>query len=546
MASLEQPFDRGRGRRSGGSGRGGREEGGRRPGVPVHRVSPASNPAGAVLPAAPAQRAFLLRRAWEAHPVAVLVGLGALLRLAAAFASPGFAFHDDHFEVVEIAQGWLDGARDWLGQPGSWRSLVYPGLHWLIFRLLQGFGVDDPQAKMLVVRLLHAAWSTVGVLYGVRLAQAVGGPRGARWAGLLLAGFWLAPFTAVRDLAEVVCQPPLLAGMWLAVRQREARRARNLLGAGLWFGLAFTFRFQTAVVPAALGLVLLAQRRPREALALAAGLGITATLLQGGSDWIGHGRPFSSVLAYLRFNSDPANIAHFPRGPWHQYLGTLAGLLIPPTSLLLLWGFVRSARTAPRVFWPTLAFLVLHSAYPGKQERFLLPVLPLVLVLGAVGAAAEAWAPRHPRVWRGLWVWFWAVNLVLLAVFTTDFSKRALVAPLTFLRERGDVRALLVDKSQGGPPYVPRFYLGRRVPVALLEPRASLEALGAAAGRNPRPNYAIIEGDADLEGREARLRASFPRLELVASFEPSLVDRVLTRLNPRFIVNLTARVYRTE
>ena len=123
-------------------------------------------------------------------------------------------------------------------------------------------------------------------------------------------------------------------------------------------------------------------------------------MVQGGSDWLGYGRPFSSVISYLAFNSDPANIAQFPRGPWHQYLGTLAGLLIPPASLLLLVGFFRTARSAPRVFWPTLAFLVLHSLYPGKQERFLLPVLPLVLLLGALGAEslAESWTLKPVRL----------------------------------------------------------------------------------------------------------------------------------------------------
>lgn len=500
---------------------------------------------GAPRPAAIRSR---LRAGWDAHPVAAAVLLAGALRLVAAFASPGFAFHDDHFEVVEIAQGWLDGSREWLGSTGSWRSLVYPGLHWLVFRALAAAGVEDPQARMLVVRLLHAAWSLVGVAYGVRLAAALGGVRGARAAGLLLAAFWLAPFAAVRDLAEVVCQPPLLAGAWLVVRAPRRGGARELFRAGLWLGLAFTLRFQTAVVPAALGVVLLAERRPRQALALAVGLALSAGLLQGGSDWLGYGRPFSSPLAYLAFNADPANVAQFPRGPWHQHAWTLLGLLVPPTSAVLLWGFLRTARGAPRVFWPTLAFLALHSAYPGKQERFLFPVLPLLLVLGAVGAQrlAEPGAPpgRHPRAGRALWRWFWVVNLVLLALFTTYDPKRAQIAPLGYLRARGDVRGLLVDQTQGGQPFVPLFYLGRRVPVAVLEEDGNVDPAAAIRAAGADPNYVIVEGDERLDARLTRLRPLFPALEPLATFRPGLLDRVLTRLNPRHVVNLTAHVYR--
>jgi hypothetical protein len=272
---------------------------------------------------------------------------------------------------------------------------------------------------------------------------------------------------------------------------------------------------------------------------------LSAAVLQGLTDWLGYGRPFSSALAYLAFNRDPANIAQFPRGPWHQYLGTLAGLLVPPTSLLFLWGFLRSARSAPRAFWPALAFLVLHSAYPGKQERFLLPVLPLVLVLGAVAAQAlsEGWGDRpwRLRMVHGLWAWFWAVNLVLLVLFTTDDSKRARIDPLSFLQRRGDARAVLVDVGPRGPPYVPRFYLGRPIPVYVLADGA----VAAAIGDGPPPNYVVVEGDEQLEQRLARLRESFHSLSPAGTFEPGLLDRILTRLNPRHIVNVPARVFRT-
>jgi hypothetical protein len=334
------------------------------------------------------------------------------------------------------------------------------------------------------------------------------------------------------------------------VRRPGAPRPRDLLAAGLWFGLAFALRFQTLILPAALGVVLLAKRRVRCALALALGLALSATALQGGSDWIGYGRLFSSALAYLAFNSDPRNVALFPQGPWHRYLGTLAGVLVPPTSVFLLLGAARTARRVPLVFWPTLAFLVLHSAYPGKQERFLLPVLPLVLVLCAIGAQALAaespWLLRHRRVVRGLWTWFWAVNGLLLALFTTYYPKASRVEPLSFLHHQADVRGVVVATGEREPPLVPSFYLGKPVPVTLWPAGGTVEGLAAQlrGGGAASPNYLVLSGDAGREERLAALRPLFPRLALLATFPPSPLDWLLWRLNPRFNVNLTARVYR--
>jgi hypothetical protein len=519
---------------------------------PVPSRPPGATASAPVRPPHPLERARLrLAAQWNERPLAVVIAVAAALRLAAALLSPGFAFHDDHFEVVEVAQHWLDGARDWLGNPDSLRSLVYPGLHFALFAGLERLGVTDPQQKMLVVRLLNGAWSMLTVLYGYRIAEAVGGRDRARVAGLLVAAFWLAPFSAVRDLVEIACQPPLMIALWLLVRSPGGPGRRDALLAGLWLGVAFTIRFQILVVPGALGLVLLLQRRIAPALLLGAGTVVSAAVLQGGSDWIGYGRPFSSFLAYLAYNSDPRHVATFPTGPWHRYLGTLLGFLVPPTSLLLLAGVVGTARRLPLLFWPAFAFVAVHSIYPGKQERFLFPVLPLLLVLAAVGARdlAERFRPlaARPRLVRGLWAWFWIANAIGLAAYTTNYSKRTRVAPLSFLHARADVQAVVLETSEARAPFVPLFYLGAHTPAFHLPKTRSVEELSAElAASGARPNYVVMTGDAELDARLDRLRPLFPRLTKVASFGPGAVDWLLHRMNPRRNVNLTAHVYRVE
>ena len=520
-------------------------------------TSPMPSPrSGAAVPPAEPQQPALLGAArrrlaawWEERPLTVTLIVAAGLRLAAAWLSPGFAFHDDHFEVVEIAQRWVDGGRDWLGSSDSLRSLVYPGLHWALFSALERLGLTDPQTKMLVVRLLNAAWSLLSVLFGYRIAEAVAGRARARVAGLLLAAFWLAPFSAVRDLVEVACQPPIVIALWLLVRAPGGPRGRDALLAGIWLGAAFTIRFQTLVIPGTLGLVLLLRRRIAPAALLGVGTVLSATILQGGSDWIGYGRPFSSFLAYLHFNSDPRMIGTFPTGPWYRYLETLTGVLVPPTSLLLLFGVLWTARRHALLFWPVFAFLALHSVYPGKQERFLFPVLPPLLVLAAIGSHELAVHLRvlatRPRLVRGLWAWFWVANTLLLAAYTTNYSKRSRIAPLSWLHDRPDVRGVVLETSEAKPPYVPLFYLGKPVPVFELPQGKSVDALRMELGA-ARPNYVVLTGERDLDARVARLRPLFPQLDRVASFSPGVVDWLLHRMNPRHNVNLTAYVYRAD
>jgi len=218
----------------------------------------------------------------------------------------------------------------------------------------------------------------------------------------------------------------------------------------------------------------------------------------------------------------------------------------------LLWGFARTWRRAAVLFWPTVAFLALHSAYPGKQERFLLPVVPMILVLAAVGCLDPELAPRflsrHRRLTAGLWRWFAAANALLLAVFTATYSKRSRVESLSYLHGQADVRGLVWETSEGEVAPPPLFYLGKDVPVYLAwdgKPAEALRAEIAASGRPP-PNRAVLTGTRDLDARVRRLSSVLGELTLERTVAPSFYDDLLHRMNPRHNVNLTAFVYRTR
>ena len=50
-----------------------------------------------------------LSKSWDDHPLAIILVLGFLFRMLAAFFARGWGMLDDHFLVIEASQSWVDG-----------------------------------------------------------------------------------------------------------------------------------------------------------------------------------------------------------------------------------------------------------------------------------------------------------------------------------------------------------------------------------------------------------------------------------------------------
>ncbi|WP_299819890.1 glycosyltransferase family 39 protein [uncultured Pontibacter sp.] len=511
-------------------------------------------------------------------PLSVILVIAFVIRMLAAFFSRGYAFSDDHFDVITIAQGWLDGLPLWLNEPMPPRhSMLYVLLHYGLFYVMEALGIFSPEVKMTVVRVIHGLYSLLIVYFGYKLTERLSNKANARLVGLMLALVWFMPFMSVRNLVEMVCIPPYMAAFYLLLRQDQATQKRLMpyFWAGALFALSFTFRYHTVLLGAGAGLVILYRQQWKEAITLLVGFLVAATLIQGTIDIIFFDYPFHSIVAYFLYNTEHAY--GYSTGPVYRFALTVLGFLVPPVSAFLVMGYFRTARLAPALFWGGLIFFVAHSLFPNKQERFILPMLPLVMILGVIGwqsfvQTSGFWHKRR-KLLAASWGFFWVLNILAAVGLAFTYTKKSRVAPLVYLSEKQNMDAVVLEFGNHSVKTPPLFYLNRIsadydlymidddmvweeylngkkplpeefVMIYTLNGDKSTATLDSAIQTTPyKPDYVVVVGTDEMEERMARLNSVFPNLKLEHTITPSLYDKVLHFLNPRVHKDERVQIY---
>ncbi len=489
-----------------------------------------------------------LKRFWDEHPLLSVLIIALIPRLIAAFLSKGYGMHDDHFGPVEQPFQIMHDITYWTDRVNNaphGHSIVYPLLHFGLFNALQSIGMRDPQNKMLIVRLLHALYSLLVVSFGYKIAEHFSSRKNARTTGLVLALFWAFPFLSVRNLIEMVCIPPLMAGIYYILKSSERRS--YIWYSGVCFGLAFVFRYQTLFVTAPAAMLLLYQKQWKSFFYFSLACFFTMLLVQGSADIFAWGYPFAAFLAYVGYNS--THSMDYVIGPWYNYLLLIAGAMIPPTSFVLLYGFVKNWKKTLMVFLPVVVFFAFHSYFPSKQERFIFTVIPLIVTLSVVGwleitQTSPFWL-RHQKLVRGFWIWFWIMNTVLLVPFTVYYSKRSRVESMYYFYNH-KVTAMVLVGGNLGTIQPPLFY-SDQYPMKIypIENDGDLQQLPVHIQESQvQPNYVVMFGKEDIDRRAAKVETTMQKkLVIEKQIDPSFLDDVFYHLNPRGNKNQAAFIY---
>ncbi len=485
---------------------------------------------------------------FQTRPFLIVIAIAVALRLLATLFSQGYMASDDYFETIQVADSWQhegiflqDGTLRWEGKPeiGVMRSAVYNLFLLGLMNITSAVGIDSLNTHMYFERLIHALLSLLPVIFGYRYLREETNERVATVGGVLLAAHFLMPFLAVRNLVEMVAADFLFPCLYYATTSMKRQSSSDAVLAAVLGGIAFMVRMQVALALVAIPIAMVIRRRVwRQAIIFSvATLGMIA--LQGLIDVQTHGKFLGSVTNYIIGNMGaPPTIP----GPWYKYLLLILGVFVPPFSLIFFgaifqWRLIRNHI----VMWlPLMLFLVGHSVITNKQERFIIPVFPVLIVLGCVGIyylwQNEGWYFHRRKLRQGLWVWFAVVNVVLLLPFIVNFGHRGSIEPLVYLSQQPDARKVLFDCSERRMLVPYGYYQYDRS--NSLTVFSSVEIyLALAEGKllsfSP-PDYIVVFSDDKLAEHEQLLTSLLGRYKLVFHGKPSLIDAALNKLNPKY------------
>lgn len=474
-------------------------------------------------------------------------------RILGALFSQGYGMSDDHFLVIEVAKAWTKGidVNQWfVSSPEeltSGRGILYPGLHYVLFTVLDFIGIERLSYQMFVVRILHAFYALLPVYFVYKLVDFFSIKKHAVIASLVMALLWFVPYMSIRNLVEMVAIVPLIWGTWISLTATDAGKSPKLhIWVGLLFALSFSVRYQTILFPIGFCAGMLLNKHYKEFLFTLLSGSLWIALFHGVGDYLMAGSPFSKVIFYIDYNLQFG--ATYISQPWYQYILVTIGFLVPPFGIFCFIGSFKFKRTLLPIFLGVVAFFIAHSMFGGKQERFIFTIIPFFLVLGVPGWYAIL--DQYGKKWlvkftRGGWYFATTLNIIALLFLSLWFSKSGKVKVMDYLYEKPGLTEVNVLSYAGDrdDTIFPRAYSGqfpaiRQFSPAMLNDSMVLDAI-------KKNNLLVIERKPsdDINSYLPDLEALGISLTHLDTFENSLMDGIHYNANPRNVSNYEYDVF---
>jgi len=325
------------------------------------------------------------------------MGIAGVLHILAAIFSLGFYHFDEHFQTLEFLSLRL-GKTTATELPWEYshemRAWIQPILYEAIARGMRWSGILNPMDWALSFRLLSAALGFISLwMIALCIPKWTQSEKTERWCLRLLALCWFVPYLHARTSSESISGSLFFIGLALFIL-----KPARVFWVGVLLGLAFQFRYQTAVMSVGFLAWIILLKHPRRKMGDL--IGAFALTLGGGIilDRIGYGHWTFTPWNYLYYNLVQGQSSEFGVEKWYYYFTELTR--VPPLGALVGLSTVIFWIRRPKhiLTWTTLPLFLVHTAIAHKELRFLFPLasaLPIMIVLGWDGLL-----PHLTSVWR--------------------------------------------------------------------------------------------------------------------------------------------------
>jgi GPI mannosyltransferase 3 len=416
---------------------------------------------------------------------------GILPYAVAAYFSRGYYHPDEHYQILEFA-GHKLGFFPKAALPWEFGALIRPSLHPFlamgVIQLCRFVGITESFDWAMILRFISGALS-LWVFYVLSrpLSAAFERPQSSRMLLLGAAVFcWFMPFLSVRFSSENWSALALLAGLYFLLATEEDHTDTTRyhwiiapLLAGIFFGLSFWFRFQTAFSLIGIGVWVLFIRHPRlpiaSLLSLIAG-GLFSLILGAVSDRVFYGKWLLTPYNYYKVNLVQGKAATFGVEPWWWYVPTTVQELAWPLGLVLLGLFLYGTHLARRhvIVWTVIPFVIGHSVIAHKELRFMFPVLFPFLFLVVLGFEKVVALVKDIPVVKPICVVLFSINAWFLCSVNTRPATEGFPY-FHFLASRARNQKVLLYSEDPGP--YPPFKKGLMRACFYRSPKVRVEVL---------------------------------------------------------------------
>jgi len=450
----------------------------------------------------------------------VFLGVSFILFLLAAIFSTGFHHYDEHFQLLEFANYKL-GNISQHQLPWEFHQQMRPGFQVFIAYLAHQFwglfGVNSPFFLAFFLRLLSAVLSLAVLRKCILSFGADFSAKNAQVFLLITLFLCYNFYLGVRFSSENWSGIFLLFGILSLYPFEQKQSFKNLFLAGIFFGLAFHFRYQIALAIAGLMFwwIFISRMQIKRLLYLFYGL-LLALIFGVLIDFWFYGEWVLAAWKYFDVNLVGNKVADFGVDPWWYYFAKFFEKGIPPISVLIIIAIVVLTIKKPKSWltWCILPFILVHFFLGHKELRFLFPLLffiPLILIKSYQLLPINLKKNKYFKSF--LWMTF-GLNLVLIIPNTFQTADPFIAVYKSIYDHIGSNNAILYH--QNNDPY------HRSIPLHFYKPKqlnvVSIEDFSKIPEQQDEVRLIVMSGKGD------EVNLNLPNAKVVYQSIPEWMD----------------------